>query len=400
MKINEKTWAFIKRHADEDVRKVALQGAKDPEVDLTMALQQIAGRQAARKKLPSWAAVEGIVYPPHLNMEQCSSEQTARYKAQLAGEGESMVDLTGGFGVDFYWMSQGYRHRSYIEQDEQICAISSENFRLLGHDCDVVCGSASDYLKEMPRVSLVYLDPARRNEHGGRTYSIEDCTPNVLELLPLLMEKADRVMLKLSPMLDWRKAVADLQHVSEVHIISVDNECKELLLVLGKEPAEGLRLCCVNNGSSFEVLSRNVSSLRITTEGPSVVIRFSANWEEAAFLYEPNASIMKAGCFAELCERYPVEQVAQNSHLFLSSVEIDDFPGRSFQIEAISSMNKQEVSHKVSALKSANISVRNFPLTVDQLRKKLKLKDGGSTYIFATTVLNGEHKLFICRKIS
>ena len=398
--LNEATWNYVLQHADEDVRKVALQGAKDPEVDLTIALQQIAGRQAARKKLPSWAAVEGIVYPPHLNMEQCSSEQTARYKAQLAGEGESMVDLTGGFGVDFYWMSQGYRHRSYIEQDEQICAISSENFRLLGHDCDVVCGSASDYLKEMPRVSLVYLDPARRNEHGGRTYSIEDCNPNVLELLPLLMEKADRVMLKLSPMLDWRKAVADLQHVSEVHIISVDNECKELLLVLGKEPAEGLRLCCVNNGGTFEVLNRNVSSLRITTEGSSVVIRFSANWEEAAFLYEPNASIMKAGCFAELCERYPVEQVAQNSHLFLSSVEIDDFPGRSFRIEAISSMNKQETSQKVSALKSANISVRNFPLTADQLRKKLKLKDGGNAYIFATTVLNGGHKLFICRKIS
>ena len=398
--LNEATWNYVLQHADEDVRKVALQGAKDPEVDLTIALQQIAGRQAARKKLPSWAAVEGIVYPPHLNMEQCSSEQTACYKAQLAGEGESMVDLTGGFGVDFYWMSQGYRHRSYIEQDEQICAISSENFRLLGHDCDVVCGSASDYLKEMPRVSLVYLDPARRNEHGGRTYSIEDCNPNVLELLPLLMEKGDRVMLKLSPMLDWRKAVADLQHVSEVHIISVDNECKELLLVLGKEPAEGLRLCCVNNGGTFEVLNRNASSLRITTEGPSVVIRFSANWEEAAFLYEPNASIMKAGCFAELCERYPVEQVAQNSHLFLSSVEIDDFPGRSFRIEAISSMNKQETSQKVSALKSANISVRNFPLTADQLRKKLKLKDGGNAYIFATTVLNGGHKLFICRKIS
>ncbi len=400
MKINEKTWTFIKRHADEDVRKVALQGAKDPEVDLTMALQQIAGRQTARKKLSSWAAVEGIVYPPHLNMEQCSSEQTARYKAQLAGEGESMVDLTGGFGVDFYWMSQGFKRRCYVEQDVQLCAISSENFRLLGHHCDAVCGSASDYLREMDPVSLIYLDPARRNEHGGRTYSIADCTPNVLELLPLLMEKGDRVMLKLSPMLDWRKAVNDLQHVSEVHIISVDNECKELLLVLSREAGEGLRLSCVNNGNSFEVLSRHVNALRITTEGPSIVIRFPANWDEAAFLYEPNASIMKAGCFAELCERYPVEQVAQNSHLFLSSVEIDDFPGRSFRIEAISSMNKQEISQKVSVLKSANISVRNFPLTVDQLRKKLKLKDGGSAYIFATTVLNGEHKLFICRKIS
>ena len=400
--LNEATWNYVLQHADEDVRKVALQGAKDPEVDLTIALQQIAGRQAARKKLPSWAAVEGIVYPPHLNMEQCSSEQTACYKAQLAGEGESMVDLTGGFGVDFYWMSQGYRHRSYIEQDEQICAISSENFRLLGHDCDVVCGSASDYLKEMPRVSLVYLDPARRNEHGGRTYSIEDCNPNVLELLPLLMEKADRVMLKLSPMLDWRKAVADLQHVSEVHIISVDNECKELVLVLDDNHHDTLRLCCVNNDSCFECVS-SVETGRL--EAANEVFPAGKHMEgshhlvQGLYLYEPNASVMKAGCFTELAERFGTQQLSANSHLFVSADDIATFPGRRFQIQAVSSMNKHELSRALSSLKSANIAVRNFPLSVEQLRKKLKLKDGGDTYIFATTTANGEHRLLICRKI-
>ena len=259
MLINEKTWEFVRQHANGDVRKLALQGAKDAEVDLQVALQQIVGCQTARKKLPSWAAVEGIVYPPHLNMEQCSSEQTARYKSQIAGKDESIVDLTGGFGVDFYWMSQGFRQRTYVEQNEQLCAIAQENFRTLGHDCCVYCCDTAIYLSEMPHVNLAFLDPARRNEHGGRTYGIEDCTPNILELLPLLVQKTDRVLLKLSPMLDWRKAVSDLEKaspdgvfkVAEVHVVSVDNECKELLLLLGKEQTDGLRVVCVNGASSF-----------------------------------------------------------------------------------------------------------------------------------------------------
>ena len=408
MLINEKTWNYIRQHADEDVRKLALQGTKDADVDLQMALQQIAGRQTARRKLPSWVAVEGIVYPPHLNMEQCSSELTARYKAKIAGKGNRMVDLTGGFGVDFYWISQGFQHRYYVEQNEQLCAISSENFRLLGLDCSVCCCDTATYLTDMPHVSFAFLDPARRNEHGGRTYSIEDCTPNVLELLPLLIEKADRVMLKLSPMLDWRKAVDDIQkpiangqkpiaNVHEVHIVSVDNECKELLLLLDKGHAD-LRMVCVNFSKDAEQLfetSYGAPSHPLTSS-PSHLLTSSP----FHFIYEPNASIMKAGCFEEVAQRFPVQQISQNSHLFLSSVEIDDFPGRRFQISSISSMNKQELRTALKEIDRANISVRNFPLSVDQLRKKLKLKDGGNTYIFATTTTDGAHRLFICRKIS
>ena len=425
MLINEKTWEFVRQHANDDVRKLALQGAKDAEVDLQTALQQIAGCQTARKKLPSWAAVEGIVYPPHLNMEQCSSEQTARYKAQIAGKGESMVDLTGGFGVDFYWMSQGFRQRTYVEQNEQLCAIAQENFRTLGHDCCVYCCDTAIYLSEMPHVSLAFLDPARRNEHGGRTYSIEDCTPNILELLPLLVQKTDRVLLKLSPMLDWRKAVSDLEKaspdgvfkVAEVHVVSVDNECKELLLLLGKEQTDGLRVVCVNGASSFTFIlpPKGRSVARIPSVGmfsSQAGNNLFPGWEHLTssdladsplYLYEPNASIMKAGCFAEVEAQFPVRQVSSNSHLFLSSDEIDDFPGRKFRILAISSMNKQEIKKKFSEslvpMESANIAVRNFPMTAELLRKKLKLKDGGDTYIFATTLASGEHKLFICCKI-
>ncbi len=385
--INEQTWDFIRQHAADDVRKLALQGTKDGAVDLSMALQQIAGRQTALKKLPSWAAVERVLYPPHLNMEQCSSEQTARYKAGLAGSGDTYVDLTGGLGVDFYWMSQGFKQRYYVERNAELCELVEHNFRTLGHNCSVCCSDTATYLPTVPHADVVFLDPARRNEHGGRTYDIKDCTPNILELLPLLMEKADKVILKLSPMFDWRKAVDDLQYVREVHIVSVDNECKELLLVL-EQAERPLRLVCVNNNQIFEVSSHS-SPL---TSHPSPLT-------SEQFLYEPNASIMKAGCFAALMQQYPIRQVSANSHLFLSSVEIEDFPGRSFQICAISSTNKQSLKTSLAGIDRANISVRNFPLSVEQLRKKLHLKDGGDTYIFATTKADGAHCLYICRKI-
>jgi 16S rRNA G966 N2-methylase RsmD len=385
--INEQTWDFIRQHAADDVRKLALQGTKDTAVDLSMALQQIAGRQTALKKLPSWAAVERVLYPPHLNMEQCSSEQTARYKARLAGSGDTYVDLTGGLGVDFYWMSQGFKQRYYVERNAELCELVEHNFRTLGHSCSVCCCDTATYLPTVPHADVVFLDPARRNEHGGRTYDIKDCTPNILELLPLLMEKADKVILKLSPMLDWRKAVDDLQYVREVHIVSVDNECKELLLVL-EQTERPLRLVCINNNQIFEVSSHS-SPL---TSHPSPLT-------PEQFLYEPNASIMKAGCFDALAQQYPVCQVSANSHLFLSSVEIEDFPGRRFQICAISSTNKQTLKETLAGVSRANITVRNFPMSVEQLRKKLHLKDGGDTYIFATTKADGAHCLYICRKI-
>ena len=390
--INKQTWDFIRQHTADDVRKLALQGTKEADVDLPMALQQIAGRQTAMKKLPSWAAVDGVLYPPHLNMEQCSSEQTARYKAQLAGSGDTYVDLTGGLGVDFYWMSQHFKQRYYIEQNAELCTLAEYNFHTLDLTCSVCCCTAATYLPDIPHADVIFLDPARRNEHGGRTYDIRDCTPNILELLPLLMEKADKVILKLSPMFDWRKAVDDLHHVTEVHIVSVDNECKELLLVV-ESVVRPLRLVCVNNDQRFEVPSTISQQPSASTPQPSAIT------PQPSYLYEPNASIMKAGCFTALLQHYPVEQISANSHLFQSSVEIEDFPGRRFQICAISSTNKQSLKEALAGIERANITVRNFPMSVEQLRKKLHLKDGGDTYIFATTKADGAHCLYICRKI-
>ena len=250
--MNQATIDFIREHAEADVHQLALQGTKNPEVNLTFALEQIAGRQKAKTKLPTWAATDGIIYPPHLSMEQCSSEQTARYKANIAGKGALMVDLTAGYGVDMAFVSPNYRRAIHVEQQASLCAISSENFKLLGlNHIEVICADGVDYLHQLDHADLIYIDPARRDDHGGRTYGIADCTPNVLELRDELLQKADRIMMKLSPMLDWRKAVEDLGNVSEVHIVSVDNECKELLLILSKEE-KPLKLFCVNNNQVFD----------------------------------------------------------------------------------------------------------------------------------------------------
>jgi Predicted RNA methylase len=398
---NQATLDFIREHADDDVRQVALRGSRMSEVDLSYALEQIAGRQKARTKLPSWACIDGIVYPPHLSMEQCSSEATARYKASIAGKGALFVDLTAGFGVDMAFIAQGFQKAVHVERQPQLCAISSENYNLLGlNHIEVVCGDGVEYLHTMDHVDLLFIDPARRDEHGGRTYGIADCTPNVLEMLDEMLEKADRVMIKLSPMLDWRKAVSDLGKVNEVHIISVDNECKELLLEVKSEKLKvksnlpSLRVVCVNllsdgNRECFEFDAHHPLPSSST---------FHLSPFTFHFLYEPNASIMKAGCFGLLEQRFGVVQLDKNSHLFVSDQEVIGFPGREFLIEKRTSMNKRELKAALADINKANITVRNFPMSVAELRKRLKLKEGGEVFIFATTIANVGHQLLVCRK--
>lgn len=386
--MNEATLAFIRSHANDDVRQLALQGKKKPEVEMTYALDQIAGRQKARVKIPSWAANDSIVYPPHLSMEQCSSEATARYKAQIAGKGNKIVDLTAGFGVDMAFMSTNFAEAVHVEQQEALCAISSANYTCLGlHHIHVVCCDGVAYLHQLEQADVIFIDPARRNEHGGRTYGMADCTPNVLEIIDEMLEKATRVIIKLSPMLDWQKAVSDVGNVSEVHIVSVGNECKELLLVVERK-ASNLKVFCVNDGQVFSYTSNDETGS--FCQAPS----------SPQYLYEPNASVMKAGCFQLIAQRFGISQPDKNSHLFLSEQIIPDFPGRGFAIERICTMNKRELKTGLAGITQANIAVRNFPLSVADLRKRLKLKDGGDVYIFATTSAEKGHLLLVCRKIS
>jgi hypothetical protein len=239
----------------------------------------------------------------------------------------------------------------------------------------------------MEHADLIFIDPARRNEHGGRTYGIADCTPNVLELIDEMLEKANRVMIKLSPMLDWQKAVSDIGNVSEVHIVSVNNECKELLLVIDRN-ATHLKVFCVNDAQIFSYTSNDE------------IRNFYQQSSDPQYLYEPNASVMKAGCFQLIAQRYGTSQPDKNSHLFLSEQIIPDFPGRGFEIERICTMNKRDLKTGLAGITQANIAVRNFPLSVADLRKRLKLKDGGDVYIFATTSAEKGHLLLVCRKIS
>ena len=450
--MNQATQDFIRQYQDDDVRQLAFLGSKYPEVDMPFALDQIRGRKMARVKLPRWASLEGIIYPPHISMEQCSSESTALYKAELAARllglpasssGTEMkaeneiefVDLTGGFGVDFSYIAARLGVKSmYVERQAHLCEAAKENFGRLGLKNAIVKNgdgievlhsfhpkkkdAASDddslgitydqprsLLKTNLGLKIIFIDPARRDDAGNKVVSLKDCTPDVTVLQEEMLSKADYVIIKLSPMLDWHRAISELSHVREVHIISVNNECKELLLVLSArnmgemeassadgevKHAGNLRIYCINDAQSFvcDELDMESSQVKIA---PSTL-------EEMLYLYEPNASLMKAGCFGVLSERYDARMLSKNSHLFVSREPIAAFPGRSFRIIAVSSFNKKELKRHLSGITKANIATRNFPLSVAELRKRLKLKDGGEIYIFATTLSDESHVLVITEK--
>ena len=509
--MNQATLDFIRQHQDDDVRQLAFLGSKYPEVDMPFALDQIRGRKMARVKLPRWASIDGIIYPPHISMEQCSSEQTALYKAELAArllglspsssengeekekesenasnlhlseicefagkgavdsefakneatckkqqilteskenvneikeephEGDfseetGFVDLTGGFGVDFSYIASRLGVKSmYVERQAHLCEAAKENFGRLGlknaivkngdgievlhsfaskkddaasESLGIIGEQSQSLLKTNLGLKLIFIDPARRDDAGNKVVSLKDCTPDITVLQEEMLSKAYYVIIKLSPMLDWHRAVSELNCVKEVHIISVNNECKELLLVLSArnmgemevssadgevKHAGNLRIYCVNDAQSFvcDELDMESSPVRIA---PPVL-------EEMQYLYEPNASLMKAGCFGVLSDRYDARMLSKNSHLFVSQAPIEAFPGRSFRIIAISSFNKKELKRHLSGITKANIATRNFPLSVAELRKRLKLKDGGETYIFATTLSDESHVLVITEKV-
>ena len=436
------TSEFVKQFRQADPRKLALQASRYPDVDMPYALNQIQGWQTAQRKLPSWAACDGVVYPPHLNMEQCSSEPTARYKQQVArrwaeripnASRTSMTDLTGGFGVDFSFTSRCFDCATYVERNASLCEVVGANLPRLGiRNATVECAEAEAVLEQMEPQTMIFLDPARRDEHGAKTVLIADCTPDVCQLLPRLMQKSQFVMLKLSPMLDWHKAIVDLDgKVREVHIVSADGECKELLLVLAPDGKPEVQVFCVDilskpdsqgvyPRSEFvysiatnvqeEVMENNSKSENSTSAQPTnstfniqhstlpPATNSTFNIQHSTFLFEPNASVMKAGCFDEIARAYGVSAISRNSHLFLSDHEIDGFPGRYFAIDAVTTMNKRQLRQTLSGMKQANIAVRNFPLSVAELRKRLKLSDGGDTYIFATTTSDGDHILMLTHK--
>lgn len=398
MQISPETQAFIREHQADDVRTLALQSRKYPDVDMPTAITQIAGRQVATEKIPSWKEIEDIWYPKHLSLEQCSSEITARYKASLLArlpQKESFTDLTGGFGIDCSFLAAAFKSATYVERQKDLCEIAAHNFPILGlTHLNVRNEDGVSYLEAMSPVDCIFLDPARRNEHGGKTVAISDCEPNVAELEDLLLSKASSVMVKLSPMLDLSLALKELQHTREVHIISVNNECKELLLLLGQSLSENtveIPIHCINlstKGEQHFAFSREQEQRSECTYTNTL----------GTYLYEPNASLLKAGAFRSISAAYSLKKLHPNSHLYTSETLIVDFPGRTFRITNQYSFNKKEIKEGLSDLKKANITVRNFPATVAELRKRIKLTEGGDTYLFASTLNDGQKVLIRCEK--
>ena len=391
--LNEATRQFIREHRLDDVQQLALRfkPAPDSEIDLTAALTQIAGRQTIAHKIPSWYEQEEIVYPIRLSLEQCSSETTARYKASLVS-GNSLTDLTGGFGVDTAFMATQFTQAHYVERQAELAAIARNNFAVLGlnpiqtHNTDGIA-----FLKTMPPVDCLYLDPARRSATGKKTVRIEDAEPDILAVQDLLLAKAENVLIKLSPLLDIHAALKVLKNVKQIHIVGVDNECKELLFLLRGDFSGEPAIICVN------IHKQGVQSDTFTwSEEKNATVSCTSDLKE--YLYEPNASLLKSGCYKSIGLRYAVDKLHPDSHLYTSSRYLPNFPGRIFQVETVSLFNKKELKVLLNDIRRANITVRNFPLTVEQLRKRLKIQEGGEIYLFATTLANGCHVLLKTKK--
>ena len=387
MSLNDITRQYIRENLNADVPTLALK--KVPVgTDVSLALRQIEARQLLRKKVPLWSENEDLLFPAHLSIEQCSSEASAQYKAGLL-QGQTFADLTGGLGVDTYFIAQQFQQADYVEQQTELCDLAMHNFEVLKANVKVWNESAEDYLKHCEPKDCIFIDPARRDVYGRKTVSIADCTPDVSTLQDELLQKAQKVMIKLSPMLDISKALEELRHVKEVHVVAVANECKELVFILERGYQSEPQFVCVNLMTSQPEVCFTQEEER---QCPSRLADSVLN-----YLYEPNPAVMKAGCFKLLTKRFDVCKLHKNSNLYTSNRLIPDFPGRIFEVEDWAPYNKKAKQTLLQGVEKASIAVRNFPLSVAELRRVLKIKDGDIVYLFATT-LKGEERVIIRTK--
>ena len=444
--MDERFWCFVREHRDEDVRALMLRADRYPEVDVRAATVQVQGWQTARKKLPLWASTEGILFPEHLSMEQCSSQRAAEYKGSLAvrlAEGlqamanESapicdeprstiiphlnnavrhssfliphssffrVTDLTGGFGVDATMIVRALQAAgwsvviTWADRQSALCALAQHNLPLLGVDkAEIRCAEAEEVLAQLSPQHLIYIDPSRRDRHGGRVVALGDCQPDVVRLLPLLLEKSEYVLVKLSPMLDLTEALRVLP-AGEVHVVSVEDECKELLLLLSASTTDSdPPIHCVNIGAN------QTSDFRfLRSEEQSAACTYAE--AVGAYLFDPDASVMKAAAFRTVAVRFGLSPLHPNSHLYTSPSPVAAFPGRTFRVLGTCSVGRRPLQQLLRSLSdsssSFHLAVRNFPLSADALRKQLGVREGGSHYLFATTLLSGSRCLILCEKVA
>ena len=387
---------FIRDHASDDANRLLLGAKKYPQLDVPFLVDQILSRRQIREKLPSWYANEELVFPAKIAAEQCSSERTALYKQRLVYSSDKLCDLTGGLGIDSYFFSRKVRQLTYVERFPVYCEAARHNFQALGADNITVQNENSvDIVSDLPEVDVFYLDPARRGEGNKRVFALSDCEPDLSRLLPLLLQKAPRVIAKLSPMADLQQTESLLPGTVAIQVLSVRNECKELLFDIRREAT---------------VPNSPVYCVDFTATGTEHSFTFTAEEERNAplalatqvstYLYEPNASILKAGAFKSVAQQYGLEKLHVSSHLYTSDTLVAGFPGRTFRVEKVLPFSNKVCKSITQEILQANITVRNFPMSVDDLRKKTKIQEGGDVYLFATTLSDGGKVLVVCRKVS
>ena len=395
MQVSQAFFAFIKEHTDDDLAQLLLAADRYPEIDVPFAAEQIRARRFIREKLPTWYVNRSLLFPSKIAVEQCSSEQTALYKQRLIRNEKHVCDLTGGLGVDTYYFAQKVRCVTYIERSRECFDIAMYNFSQLhiknitGYNDD-----AENALQKRQSVDLIHIDPARRSKGNQRVFALSDCEPDLVKILPLLLSKAPKVIAKLSPMLDIRHTLALLPQTSEIHVVSVRNECKELLFILQK----GINNC-----------EPDIHCINYTTEGTEQFFRLTLSDEQLTecaishsvqtFLYEPNASVLKAGAYKQIAIRFDVEKLHKNSHLYTSEKLIHSFPGRIFQVQEVIPFHGKLCKTIHRMIPQANISTRNFPLSADELRRRTGITDGGDCYLFATTLANNQRVLIQGKKV-
>ena len=376
---------FINQQLDKPAADLLFLAKQYPNWDMTSIAQQVIGKQKAKKKIPTWFNTNNILYPIRLSIEQCSSEETAKYKSKIL-HGKRFIDLTGGFGVDTYFINQSFKSGVYCELNEELQSIAQHNFKILGGSIQSFHQNGLDYLQNsQEKFDLIYIDPARRNEKNQKVIKLADYTPNILEHIDLLFQKADHILVKTAPLLDIKQVLKEIPSVKEIHILSLKNECKEVLYLLDKKHTSETQLHCININDSKYSFSYSKENEKASLSEP------------LNYLYEPNVSILKAGAFNSIANDFKLQKLHANSHLYTSNKLVKEFPGRIFKINNICKYNKKEIL-KLLPYKKANITRRNFPSSVTEIRKKTGLKEGGEHYLFATTLKDNQPKILLCSK--
>ncbi|MBK5191610.1 MAG: class I SAM-dependent methyltransferase [Flavobacteriaceae bacterium] len=388
--LNTAVQDFILKNRTANLSKLILKGSPFKDVSIQEIAIQIAGLSKAKSKLPTWYLTKNILFPPNLNLEQTSSEKTARYKASLV-EGKKIIDLTGGFGIDSYFFAERFKEVIHCELNMELSELAEHNFEILNAtNVKTIQGDGIEYLKNSEQYfDWIYLDPSRRDDAGGKVFQLSDCTPNPAEHLDLFFEKADHILIKTSPLLDLKAGIGELKNVSEIHIVAVNQEVKELLWILNKNASEEIKVKTIH----FQNKITQSFETNFSDSQSDIPLSLPLN-----YLYEPNPAIMKSGMFRELASQTDSYTLHSNSHLFTSK-QLKDFPGRRFEILEVLPYNKKLLKQRLT-IKKANITIRNFPKTVAEIRKELKIEDGGESYLFFTTNLNEKRIVVVCKKIS